>query len=228
MIITQELGLSNAKWADSLDTVQRMRRKDQARRRAQLRDAARAVLLERGAVGVRIKDIAARAGISSSSVLYYYPALDDLLLDVSRAAMSRYAEHRADAVRQLADPVAQLRLAISLGVPTGPEDDESRLLYELDALTGSSPLFATLSAAFFDRQVALYERILERGSEAGVLALGSDAERIARGLVALEDGLGLQVVLGHPAVNGAEAERILCEWAGAATGADLAAAAPVA
>jgi AcrR family transcriptional regulator len=205
-----------------------MRRKDQGQRRAQLAEAARAVLLERGAIGLRVKDVALRSGLSPSAVLYYYPDLGDLLLDVSRDAMSRYAERRSDAIREVADPADQLRLAISLGVPTGPEDEESRLLYELDALTGTSQVFATLSAAFFDRQALLYERVLERGVDAGKFELRGEAETLARGLVALEDGLGLQVVLGHPGIDGAVAERILLAWASAATGVDLAARAPAA
>jgi len=198
-----------------------MRRKDQARRRAQLASAARELLLEHGALGLRVKDIAARAGISSSAVLYYYPDLDDLLLEVTRDAMRRYGERRADAIRGIADPAAQLRIAIGLGLPTGPEDDDSRLLYELDAMTGSSRLFATLSAAFFDRQVMLYERVLERGAESGAFTLIADAATIARGLVALEDGLGLQVVLDHPDVDAAAGEAILLAWASAATGVEL-------
>jgi AcrR family transcriptional regulator len=201
-----------------------MRRKDQGRRRAQLADAARQVLLERGAVGLRVKDVAERAGLSPSSVLYYYPDIDDLLVEVTREAMERYAEGRAEAVRGVDDPREQLRLAISLGVPTGPDDEQSRLLYEVDALTGTSQLFATLSASFFDRQVMLYERVLERGAESGAFELSADPPTIARGLVALEDGLGLQVVLGHPGIDAASAESILLAWAGAATGVDLAAA----
>ena len=203
-----------------------MRTKDQRRRREQLREAAREVMLEHGAVGVRLKDIAEHAGVSSGSVLYYYPEIADLLLDVSREAMRRYAELRADAVAELSDPAEQLRLAIHLGVPTGPDDEDSRLLYELDALTGSSPLFATLSANFFDRQVMLYERILTRGSDSGAFELRVEPELIARGLIGLEDGLGLQVVLGHPDVDGEAAERILVAWASAAVGVDLAAVAP--
>ncbi len=203
-----------------------MRKKDQGRRRAQLAAAARAVLLERGALGLRVKDVAARAGLAPSSVLYYYPDLADLLLEVSRDAMQRYGERRAQAVRNLAEPSSKLRLAIHLGVPTGPDDEESRLLYELDALTGSSAVFATLSAAFFDRQVMLYESVLERGAEARVFELEADPETLARGLVALEDGLGLQVVLAHPGIDGPAAERILLAWASAATGADLAAIEP--
>jgi AcrR family transcriptional regulator len=198
-----------------------MRRKNQGERRSQLANAARQVLLERGAVGVRVKDVAERAGMSPSSVLYYYPQLEDLLLEVSRAAIDRFAESRARAVRELEDPVDQLRLAIRLGVPTGPDDDESRLLYELDALTGTSPAFAALTTSYFDRQVALYESVLSAGAAAGRLAPAPAVQSVARGLVALEDGLGLQVVLGHPSIDSAEAERILLDYAGAMTGALL-------
>jgi AcrR family transcriptional regulator len=198
-----------------------MRRKDQAMRREQLAQAGRQVLLERGAVGLRVKDIAERAGIAPSSVLYYYPRIEDLLLEVSRDAIDRYAESRSRQVRQLDDPTQQLRLAIHLGVPTGPDDDESRLLYELDALTGTSPAFAMMTTSFFDRQALLYEYVLESGARQGRFELAQPAETIARGLVGLEDGLGLQVVIQHPGIDSAEAERILLRYASMATGVEL-------
>jgi AcrR family transcriptional regulator len=198
-----------------------VRRKDQASRRQQLKRATREVLLERGAVGVRVKDIAERAGMAPSSVLYYYPRIDELMMEVSRTAIDRYAERRSQRVRLLDDPVEQLRLAIHLGVPTGPDDEESRLLYELDAFTGTSPAFATMSSSFFDRQALLYQYVLESGVARGSFELGAPAETVARGLVALEDGLGLQVVLPHPGIDSAEAERILLGYASIATGMDL-------
>ena len=198
-----------------------MRRKDQAARRAQLAEAGRHVLLERGAVGLRVKDIAERAGIAPSSVLYYYPRIDELMMDVSRDAIERYAERRAQQVRRLSDPAEQLRLAIHLGVPTGPDDDDSRLLYELDAFTGTSKAFAVMSSSFFDRQALLYEHVLSSGAAQGAFALAAPAATIARALVGLEDGLGLQVVIGHPGLDSAEAERILLSYASTATGTDL-------
>jgi AcrR family transcriptional regulator len=179
------------------------------------------VLLERGATGLRVKDIADRAGIAPSSVLYYYPRLDELMMEVSREAMERYAERRSRRVRALDDPLLQLRVAIHLGVPTGPDDDESRLLYELDAFVGSSPAFRVLSSSFFDRQVLLYEQLLEVGAATGAFELAGPGDALARGLVAMEDGLGLQVVVGHPGLDSAEAERILLRHAGAVTGAAL-------
>jgi AcrR family transcriptional regulator len=199
-----------------------MRRKDQTSRREQLARAGRQVLLERGAAGVRVKDIANRAGIAPSSVLYYYPRIDDLMMEVSRDAIDRYAERRSRQVRALDDPTRQLRLAIHLGVPTGPDDEESRLLYELDVFTGTSPAFAMLSTSFFDRQALLYQYVLEVGTATGAFSTGTVASgTIARGLVALEDGLGLQVVLQHPGIDSAEAERTLLSYASMATGVDL-------
>jgi AcrR family transcriptional regulator len=198
-----------------------MRPRNQAERRRQLANAGRHVLLERGAVGLRVKDIAERAGITPSSVLYYYPRIDELMMEVSREAMERYAERRSRQVRALDGPARQLRLAIHLGVPTGPDDEESRLLYELDAFVGSSLAFRVLSSSFFDRQVLLYQHVLESGAAQGVFRLGTDADALARGLVAMEDGLGLQVVVGHPGLDSAEAERILLRHASAVTGTEL-------
>jgi AcrR family transcriptional regulator len=198
-----------------------MRPRRQDKRRRQLAEAGRRVLLERGAVGLRVKDIAERTGLAPSTVLYYYPEIADLLLEVGSAAMSRYAEARGEAVRGVDDPVGRLRLAIHLGVPSGPDDEESRLLYEIDALTGTSRAFDALSATFFDRQVALYEGILEAGKSSAAFDLSAPAPRLARGLVAMEDGLGLQVVIGHPAISSEDAERILLDYAAAATGVEL-------
>jgi len=203
-----------------------MRRKNQARRRQQLERAARQVLLERGAVGVRVKDIAERAGLAPSSVLYYYPNHDELLIEVSRGAIERFAEKRAAAVRRIEDPARQLRLAIHLGVPSGPDDAESRLLYELDAFTGSSPAFGILTSSYFDRQAMLYESILEAGARNGDFKLATSPLTVGRGLVALEDGLGLQVVIGHPSIDSAAAEGVLLRYAEAATGAELSDEAP--
>ena len=104
-------------------------------------------------------------------------------------------------------------------MPTGPDDEESRLLYELDAFVGSSPAFRVLSSAFFDRQVALYEQVLESGAARGAFELAAPADSLARGIVAMEDGLGLQVVIGHPGLDNAAAERILLDHASAVTGA---------
>jgi hypothetical protein len=78
-----------------------------------------------------------------------------------------------------------------------------------------------LSSAFFDRQVVLYEQVLEAGAARGAFDLAAPAGALARGIVAMKDGLGPQVVIGHPGLDSAEAERILLRHASAVTGAEL-------
>ena len=66
--------------------------------------------------------------------------------------------------------------------------------------------------------------MFECGSARGALRAERAARiDLARGMVAMEDGLGLQVVIGHPALDSAEAERILVRFAATAAGIDPAA-----
>ncbi|NUS50865.1 MAG: TetR family transcriptional regulator, partial [Nocardioidaceae bacterium] len=58
------------------------RPKEQAARRQELVAAAGRVIVQRGVRGLRVKDVAAQAGISAGLVSYYYPDLGDLRSEV--------------------------------------------------------------------------------------------------------------------------------------------------
>ncbi|HEX3262036.1 MAG TPA: hypothetical protein VHR37_00125, partial [Solirubrobacterales bacterium] len=62
---------------------------------------------------------------------------------------------------------------------------------------------------------------LDAGARTGDFELTADALTIARGLVGMEDGLGLQVVIAHPAIDRSVAEEILVRYAETAIGAAL-------
>ena len=111
------------------NTIRIMRRKDQRARREQLVEAARAVMAERGAVAIRVKDVAERAGVSPSSLLYYYPDFEELLFAVARDAIDRYTEERAAAVRREPRPAR----AAANGDPAR-RPDRSRRRAEQDPL----------------------------------------------------------------------------------------------
>ena len=93
-------------------------------------------------------------------------------------------------------PIVTARLlatALRLGVPTGPEDTEIRLLYEFEAVAFRSRACAEMMAGYVERQVDMYERIL------GAFDLAGDPRDAARNIVALEDGHGVYVLTGHVA-----------------------------
>jgi AcrR family transcriptional regulator len=193
------------------------RPKDQDKRRGQLVAAATAVAARKGLHGAQLRDVAEAAGLTPGAVLYYYDGLDDLFFAVYERAIERFCLERERVVADLDDPVLALGAALRLGVPTGPGDDEIRVLYEFEAVAFRSPACAELMAGYVDRQVDMFAGILEAGARAGVFTLGGDPRRMARNLVALEDGHGLYVLTGQVAPE--ELEALLLEHAAAVTGA---------
>ncbi|MEY9874553.1 AcrR family transcriptional regulator [Streptacidiphilus sp. MAP12-33] len=195
------------------------RPKNQGARRGALIDAAGRAIAERGMAGLRIKDIAAAAGVSAGSVLYYYPELDDLVLAVHQDAVERYLTQRQAETESLGgNPVARMRAALASGLPQGPDDAVHRLLFELHGLADRSTGHAALMGSLFAREVALYSTLLEVGTVAGAFTLTTPVADAARNLVALEDGYGLHIVARNPVVDRTTALALLSAHARAVTG----------
>lgn len=194
------------------------RRKDQAARRGQLRQAARRAIAARGIDGLRVKDVAEAAGLSSQSVLYYYPELDSLVEEAIRHTLERFAERRA--VDAGDNPAAALVATVAAGLPSGEDDDDLRLLYEAAGYFRDNPVLGEQIRALTARQVELYERLLEAGAASGAFTLADSSHAIARNLVALEDAYGLYMIGGAPIAG--EALRQILSFASMATGTRLA------
>ncbi|KAA2267141.1 TetR family transcriptional regulator [Solihabitans fulvus] len=188
-----------------------------AERRAQLVEVARAAVVERGIVDLRLRDVADRAGMSSGSVLYYFPSLAELLAEVQREAVDRFCVARERVARDHLDPRLRLLATIHSGLPAGPDDELCLLLYELGAVARRDPVYAARHIALYERQVAIYTAILEAGAATGVFDLVADPLSIARNLVTLEDGYGLHLTLAVPALDVAVAESAIRSYAATAT-----------
>ncbi|WP_158891087.1 TetR/AcrR family transcriptional regulator [Amycolatopsis anabasis] len=186
-------------------------------RRAELVEVARRAVIERGVLNLRLRDIADRAGMSSGSVLYYFPTLVDLLHEVQREAVDRFCAAREEAARAQADPRRRLLGVIHSGLPTGPDDELCVLLYELGTIARRDPAYAAQHIALYERQVRIYSGILEAGAAAGTFDLVTDPLTIARNLVTLEDGYGLHVTMAVPSVDAATAEAMIRAYAASAT-----------
>ncbi|SER28605.1 TetR/AcrR family transcriptional regulator [Actinokineospora terrae] len=190
-------------------------------RRGELIAAARQAVLDRGVLDVRLRDVADLASMSTGSVLYYFPSLGDLLFEVQREAVERFCVDREEAARQESDPRGKLVRTIRAGLPSGKDDELCVLLYELGAYARRDPAYAAQHIRLCERQVALYTAILETGAATGVFDLGRDATTIARGLVALEDGLGLHLTQAVPTFTVPQAEAVLLAYATDATRCEL-------
>ncbi|WP_018680489.1 TetR/AcrR family transcriptional regulator [Actinokineospora enzanensis] len=190
-------------------------------RRGELIAAARQAVLDRGVLDLRLKDVADRAAMSTGSVLYYFPTLGDLLYEVQREAVERFCVDREEAARREPDPRRKLVGTIRAGLPSGLDDELCVLIYELGAYARRDPAYAAEHIRLYERQVALYSTILEIGAATGVFELTRESGAIARGLVALEDGLGLHLTQAVPTFTVVQAEAMLIAHAADATHCEL-------
>jgi DNA-binding transcriptional regulator YbjK len=195
------------------------RPRDQERRRKQLVKATNELVASKGMAAVRLRDVAEHAGLTPGAVLYYYEGLDELFFAAYAGGIHRYCEEREEALAGLERPTAKLATALRLGVPTGPADIESRLLYEFEAVAFRSTACAQLMKDYVDRQVDMYASILREGVETGEFQVAGDLRGAARVIVAMEDGHGPYVLTGQ--VPPAEAERLFLQHAAALTGVPL-------
>jgi AcrR family transcriptional regulator len=192
------------------------RARNQTQRRAQLVEAAHALAGRKGLAAVQLRDVAQAAGLTSGAVKYYFDDLDTLFFAAYERAIERFCAERERVVAGIDEPAEALAAALRLGVPTGPDDIEIRLLYEYEAVAFRSPACADMMAGYIDRQVEMYAEILERGVERGTFSIAGDPRGVARNLVALEDGHGVYVLTGH--VEPEAVERLLLEHAAAVVG----------
>lgn len=177
-------------------------------------------MLEHGA-DAKLVHVAEAAGLTSGAVLYHFPDVQALLLEANRAGMERFYDHRVAALAALDDPVEKLVVTVRTGLPVDSDDASVRLLCELGGAAGRQPVYAALLTSLYDRQVAMYEVILEQGSARGIFHLthGSNGARtIARNLVALEDAYGYRIIAGHPNIDSDAAVELILEYARVATG----------
>lgn len=198
------------------------RPKRQARRRAELVEATQRVITKHGLDGARINRIAEETGLTSGTVLYYFPNVEDLILEALRAAMERFYEARVQKLSELPDiPSLRLVRLMKDGLPTGPEDTVVRMLCELGGSAGRYPVVAALLTTLYDREVSIYEVVLAQGVAKHEFTLSHDATVIARNLVALENAYGYRIMAGHPVIDHDQSFRFLLDYARAATGHEL-------
>ncbi|WP_246267542.1 TetR/AcrR family transcriptional regulator [Nonomuraea typhae] len=196
-------------------------RKSRTDRRLDLIEAARRAIIRHGVDGVQLSHVAEEAGLTSGAVLYHYPDLAELLVEAQHAGMERFYEQRLRQIATVTDPVEKLVMTIRSGLPTGPLDPDVRLLNELGGAAGRNRMYGVLLTSLYDRQVSMYQSILDTGAALGVFRLTADALTISRNLVALEDAYGYRITARHPVIGPAEAVELILSYARSATGNDL-------
>ncbi|WP_455361429.1 TetR/AcrR family transcriptional regulator [Streptomyces sp. SYSU K21746] len=168
----------------------------EAERREQILRAACKVIADNGFRALRIADVAKEAGLSSGIVHYYFTNKRDLVHAAFEQNVARSFARRMAILESDDDEVAKLRALVDAYLP---EDDETVESWHVWAELWVEAIHDADLQELNDRAYGEWRRIVagmvRDGQAAGRIDDG-DAVETANLLVAMLDGLALQVLAG--------------------------------
>lgn len=170
--------------------LNRPRRRLDAVRRPQILATATDLVREKGLWSVRISDVAKRAGMSPTSVVYYFGTKDELFAAAITRADDMFYGPVQEELEQL--PTACEKLA-RLIVRSSTSD--WMLWIDLWVYARHHPDTAVAQRRFHRRWRQAIEDIVVEGVEAGEWTV-EDPSGVSQRLSALTDGLSVHMVLG--------------------------------
>ncbi|MBT8447406.1 MAG: TetR family transcriptional regulator [Gammaproteobacteria bacterium] len=158
------------------------------KRRQQIIDAARQILIDSGYDGLVLRDVAQQIGITHGNLQYYFPTKNDLLMAIFDQAVEKYTDSMQDAVAEASTRRGRLDAIIDSGIAELKSPDVA-----LWKMTWVLANHNEEVAAILKKENDLYEERLT--GELARIAPGLSAKRrrhIARMIHAILDGLGIQ------------------------------------
>jgi AcrR family transcriptional regulator len=172
-------------------------------RRAEILEAARDVVLERGLASTRVADVAEALGVSTGLIHYHFASKDDLLTETLRYAADADIRRLEKSVAASADPVERVDRVLREYLPS-PRGDQTWLLW-IDTWSAGlrNPVLRAISEELDEAWVRVLEGVIDAGVDAGRFDC-PDPRASAWRLACLLDGLGLQVVLHRKTMTRAQ------------------------
>ena len=173
---------------------------------------------ERGIEGLRVRDIAEVAGVSTATVHYYFDDLDGLWTEVHALAVDRFFTERETAIALHDDAREKMDVMIRGGVPQSSDDPITVALYHIDNAKRGDPRGALLRTRSFDKQAMLYVGILELGVGQGHFTVTDPTIEIAQNLVGLEDAYCMHIIESNASLPYERCIELMFIYARSATG----------
>ncbi len=156
--------------------------------RAQILDHAITLMMLRGYNGFSYRDLSALVGVKTSSIHYYFPSKDDLVLEAV-SVYSHQAMQMLQSLDELSSGKGKLHAYTRLFGRTLGDGDQICLCGMLAADIGSLPDPVRLAIqAFFKANEAWLEEVLKQGARDHTLLVNGQPGAAARALYAAFQG----------------------------------------
>lgn len=166
------------------------------RRRGELLDAARQVVLERGMASARIADVAKATNVSGGLVHYHFATKDELMAEMLRASSEAERQQLARIVDAGATALDRLDRVMRYYIPSTRSDQSWILWIEAWAAGLRAPAVQAILQELSKAWLKALERVIRDGVAAGEFTC-ADPVAAAERLDALLDGLMVRNTV-HP------------------------------
>jgi len=161
---------------------------------------------ERGAEGVRLKDISDRVGMSPGHILYYFGRKDRVLLETLRWSETELAEQRTAELARFRSPWRAIQRFVQLYLPVSAVDPRWNLWAQVSVRPPVDARDQTLIADLEGGWARDLAHWVQRGIDSGAFDV-EDAEGFALRWVLLMNGAAEQVRLQVPGHDAGWARR---------------------
>ncbi len=172
------------------------------RRRAEILEATRRVVLAKGFAGTRIHDVADALGVSNGLVHYHFASKDDLLAETMRYAADADIRRLEKSVASGKNALQKLDRVLREYMPA-PRDHSWQLWIDAWGEALRNARLRDISEELDQSWVGLLAQIFRDGIDEGVFTC-PDPIAAAWRLASMMDGLGLQVVLHKATMSRAQ------------------------
>jgi AcrR family transcriptional regulator len=177
--------------------------------RGELLRHAKAVAVERGFDALRFTDVAEATGVPVSSLQYAFGTRDQLVREVLRAGVAEELQRMEAAVDGELDPWKRIETFVRLGISI--DDDRRRegwlLWIEYWRAASRDPELRQESAGMSRQWRRLVRRAVDDGVADGRFRIDGTSKDAAAALVAIVDGMSVQVEVGDNQMRSAGAIR---------------------
>lgn len=172
------------------------RQADHNGRRKLFAAAALAVISREGLEGLTMREVAKEAGFTTGALTHYFQSKDELLIAASEAGADIVRPEMDSAATAASARVALRDLLYAVLPTTAAMKAQWRFWIAFWERAAHSPPVQRLMRERYFEYTNRVARVIRRSQEQGEAPSEIDADRVAREIIALIDGIGVQATIG--------------------------------
>ncbi|MFF7020231.1 TetR/AcrR family transcriptional regulator [Streptomyces klenkii] len=177
------------------------RQVDYDSRRRRIVAAAFALVSEQGLEGMTMRDVATRAGVSVGAVQRCFSSKEEMMAAVVEDMNERVSTRARDRIADSADPDSAATMLKHTLAGIMPHDEptlaETRAWLAFAAHSAVTPALAVVQRKHYEGLAELIALLLRTAQASGDVRSDADADGEADTLIALADGLSMQILTGR-------------------------------